>query len=310
MTKASIVVPSRGGADRLPILVESLDAQTHLDVEMIVVIDEDVDNSDSVVRRYRDDLPVRSIVFPENRGRAAALNAGFFAAAGDILIRADDDLELEPDFVEHHVRLHEEAPRGVIAMCRDIFPDTPYARAYGIRADEDIRVQAFATPPERTWQWWSGNVSTTRDDFHQVGGYDEDFRAYGWEDVEWGYRLHRLGREILVAPGFTTLHHGPVTSTTERVQRAFHSGEAYRKFISKHGPEARTFTRLDRSPWNALVRLGSALATERTIGTVGRALDRTIGALPAWPAEKLVALAVQSAADAGRRYPDRVRTHL
>ncbi|MFC7361110.1 glycosyltransferase family 2 protein [Nocardioides astragali] len=307
---ATIVVPSRGGAARLPVLLTSLGQQEHQDVEMIVVLDGDVDDSASVVRRFGDELPVRSIVFPENRGRAAALNAGFFDARGEVLIRADDDLELEPDFVAHHVRLHEQAPRGVIGMCRDVFPDTPYARTYGIRADESIRAQAFATPPERTWQWWSGNVSTTRDDFLAVGGYDEDFRAYGWEDVEWGYRLHRLGREILVAPDFTTLHHGPVTSTTERVQRAFHSGEAYRKFVSKHGPDAQTFSRLDCSAWNALVRLGSALATERTVGIAGRMLDRTIGVLPARPAEKLVALAIQSAADAGRRYPGRVRTHL
>lgn len=310
MVRASIVVPSRGGAARLPALFESLRAQTMQDVEMIVVVDGDIDDSASVVRSHQASLPVRAIVFPENRGRAAALNAGFFDATGDVLIRADDDLELEPDFVEHHVRLHAEAPRGVIAMCTDVFPDTPYARAYGIRADEAIRAQAFATPPHRTWQWWSGNVSSTRDDFHAVGGYDEDFRAYGWEDIEWGYRLHLLGREILVAPGFTTLHYGPVTTTTERVRRAFHSGEAYRKFVSKHGPEARTSTGLDRSPWNALVRLGSALATERTLAVAGRTLDRTLGSLPEWPAEKLVALAVQAAADAGRRYPDRVRTHL
>lgn len=307
---ATIVVPSRGGAARLPVLLKSLGEQEHQDVEMIVVLDGDIDDSESVIRRYGNDLPVRTIVFPENRGRAAALNAGFFDARGEVLIRADDDLELEPDFVSHHVRLHEQRPRGVVAMCRDVFPDTPYARAYGIRADVSIRAQAVATPPERTWQWWSGNVSTTRDDFHAVGGYDEEFRTYGWEDVEWGYRLHRHGREILVAPGFTTLHHGPVTSTTERVQRAFQSGQAYRKFVSKHGPDAQSFTRRDRSAWNALVRLGSAIATERTIGAAGRMLDRTVGALPEWPAEKLVALAIQSAADAGRRYPGRVRPHL
>jgi GT2 family glycosyltransferase len=310
MTLASIVVPSRGGAARLPVLMESLRTQTEESVEMIIVLDGDIDDSADVIRRAGYDLPVRAIVFPENRGRAAALNAGFFAAFGDILIRADDDLELEPDFVEHHVRLHREGPRGVVAMCRDVFPDTPYARVYGRKADESIRTQAFATPPDRAWQWWSGNVSTTRDDFHSVGGYDEDFRAYGWEDVEWGYRLHRLGRDILVAPGFTTLHHGPVTSTAERVQRAFHSGEAYRKFVDKHGPEARNFTRLDPSPWNACVRLGSALASERTVRMAGRTLDRAIDVLPEWPAEKLVALAVQSAADAGRRYPQRVRSHL
>lgn len=299
MTRASIVVPSRGGATRLPVLVESLRAQTEQDVEMIVVLDGDIDESESVVARYGAELPVRSIVFPENRGRAAALNAGFFAASGEVLIRADDDLELEPDFVEHHLRLHEEGERGVIAMCRDVFPDTPYARAYGIEADEAIRSAAFATPSDRTWQWWSGNVSTTADDFHRVGGYDVDFRAYGWEDIEWGYRLHRLGREILIAPGFTTLHHGPVTSTVERLDRAYASGAAFAKFVEKHGdvwPDGG-----GRSVWTTLVAGSSRLATARTVAAAGRSLDRVLDRFPHYVAHKLVALSLQASARAGRR---------
>ncbi|CAM3664733.1 glycosyltransferase family 2 protein [Nocardioides zeicaulis] len=299
MTRASIVVPSRGGSERLPVLMESLRAQTEQDVEMVVVLDGDIDDSAAVVARHAADLPVRSIVFPENRGRAAALNAGFFDSRGDVLIRADDDLELEPDFVAHHVRLHEEARRGVIAMCRDVFPPTPYARAYGIEADEAIRSTAFATPPERTWQWWSGNVSTTADDFHRVGGYDEDFRAYGWEDIEWGYRLHLLGREILVAPGFTTLHHGPVTSTVERLERAYASGAAFAKFVEKHGdvwPDSTS----ERSVWNTLVAGGARLATARSVSATGRTLDRVLDRLPHYVAHKLVALALQASARGGR----------
>src|SRR5262245_7939172 len=135
MSTASIVVPSRGGAHRLPVLFASVRAQTRSDFEVIVVVDGDVDDSASVVAEAASDLPVRAIVFPETRGRAAALNAGFDAAEGTVLIRADDDLELEPDFVDHHVRLHEEQTCGVVAMCRDVFPDTAYARAYGEGAD-------------------------------------------------------------------------------------------------------------------------------------------------------------------------------
>jgi glycosyltransferase involved in cell wall biosynthesis len=300
MTRASIVVPSRGGAARLPVLFDSLRAQTEQDVEMIVVLDGDIDDSESVVRQHADDLPVRSIVFPGNRGRAAALNAGFHDAQGDILIRADDDLELEADFVEHHARLHAEGPRGVIAMCQDVFPSTPYARAYGIEADEAIRSAAFSTPPERTWQWWSGNVSTTADDFHRVGGYDEDFRAYGWEDIEWGYRLHQLGREILIAPGFTTLHHGPVTSTVERLDRAYASGAAFATFVAKHG-DVWPDSVVARSTWNTLVSGASHLATARTVNATGRGLDRVLDRLPHNVAHKLVALTLQASARAGRR---------
>lgn len=300
MPRASIVVPSRGGAARLPVLVASLRAQTEQDVEMIVVVDGDIDDSESVVRRLGKDAPVRPIVFPENRGRAAALNAGFFDASGDVLIRADDDLELEPDFVEHHVRLHEEASRGVIAMCRDVFPDTPYATAYGIEADAAIRAAAFDTPADRTWEWWSGNVSTTRDDFHAVGGYDESFRAYGWEDVEWGYRLRQLGRDIIIAPGFTTLHHGPVTSAAERLERAFASGAAYAKFIAKHGPVLAQADH-DASLWNTLVAVTARAATPRTVRAAGRLIDKHVERLPHAVGHKAVALGIQASSRAGRR---------
>lgn len=307
---ASIVVPSRGGATRLPVLFESLRRQTQQDVEMIVVLDGDIDGSEDVVRRAGAELPVRAITFPENRGRAAALNAGFDASAAEVLIRADDDLELEDDFVDHHVRLHQDGSHGVVAMCRDVFPDTPYARAYGIAADEAIREQAFETPPDRRWLWWSGNVSTTADDYRLVGPYDEAFRAYGWEDIEWGYRLHLAGRPIIIAPDFTTLHHGPVVTTVDRVSRAFHSGSAFRKFVEKHQTDPWSGQRTERSPWNSAVRLASALAYERTVTFAGRSLDRAVDHLPPWLATKAVALAVQASADAGRRYPDRVRTHV
>lgn len=310
MTTASIVVPSRGGSSRLPVLFESLRRQTMSDVEMLVVLDGDIDGSEEVVALAGKDLPVRAIVFPENRGRAAALNAGFAEAAGSVLIRADDDLELEPDFVERHVGLHNGHARGVIAMCHDIFPDTPYARAYGREADEAIRDQAAATPPDRTWLWWSGNVSATADDYARVGPYDEAFRAYGWEDIEWGYRLHRLGREILIAPGFSTLHHGPVVSTEERVLRAFHSGSAYRKFVDKHGVDPSGRSGRPTSAWDLAVRVGSLGAHERSVAWAGRTLDRHLDRLPHWLGHKLTALSIQAASDASRRYPGRVQSHL
>ena len=153
-------------------------------------------------------------------------------------------------------------------------------------------------------------MSTSRATYDEVGPYDESFRAYGWEDVDWGYRLHLLGVPILVPDGFTTLHHGPVTSTLERVQRAFQSGAASQRFTEKHGPEPLAETDGGRGGWNRLVQAGAWLATERTVVVAGRALDAVVGRLPSWVAEKLVALAVQSAARGGRRYPHRIRSHV
>lgn len=300
MTAATIVVPSRGGARRLPTLLTSALAQTSSDFEIVVVLDGDIDDSASVLAEWTDRLALRVICFPENRGRAAALNAGFRAAHGRVLIRADDDLELEPDFVEHHVALHEGEARGVVAMCRDVFPETPYAAAYGRAADERIRAAASVEPPETRWRWWSGNVSTTAETFERVGDYDEDFRAYGWEDVEWGYRLHLAGIPVVIAPGFSTLHHGPVTTTAERASRAFASGAARRRFERKHGADAIPAPRRNRSPWSIAVATTATACNARSVAMAGRALDRVVGVLPHRVAEKGVALLVEASAVAGR----------
>ena len=72
-----------------------------------MVVDGDIDGSEQVVARLAGDLPVRTLVLPENQGRSAALNAGFGAATGDVLLRSDDDLEL----ADEHLARHAAPPR-------------------------------------------------------------------------------------------------------------------------------------------------------------------------------------------------------
>jgi glycosyltransferase involved in cell wall biosynthesis len=299
----SVVVPSRGGAQRLPLLLDLLAAQTQPDWEAVVVVDGDVDDSASVIEQYAAHAPVRSIVFPENRGRPAALNAGFEAASGEVLLRCDDDLAPRPDFLAGHVGAHADGPRGVIGMCRNLFPETAYAAAYGRRAYVRQRDAAYAAAAEDRWHYWGGNVSVDRATWHRVGPYDESFRSYGWEDVDWGYRLSRLGVPIVVVPALETDHHIAATTTAGRALRAYYSGSARHRFEAKHGTLAMAGGR-SFDPWNLAVGTTARLMTEHRIGTAGRAVDRAVPRLPARIAEKAIALLVEAGAQAGYRRRD------
>ncbi|MBK9475376.1 MAG: glycosyltransferase [Tetrasphaera sp.] len=186
MPVVSIVVPTRGGAERIPRLLRALRAQEACDWEAIFVLDGDIDDSAGVLAAQAADLPVRVVVFPENRGRAAALNAGFAAARGSVLVRCDDDVEPAPDFAAAHAALHADRRIGIVGPCRDVFEDTAYARAYGLPAERRVREHSYALAAEQGWRLWSGNVSVTREVYDEVGEYDTDFREYGWEDVDWG----------------------------------------------------------------------------------------------------------------------------
>lgn len=310
---ASVVVPSRGGALRLPVLLSALARQDSDDFEVIVVVDGDIDNSAGTLQRLAAEHPgvaLRTIIFPENRGRAAALNAGAAAALGRVLIRSDDDLEPSTDYVRNHMAAHEGDPVGVVGLCRNVFPETAYARVYGRAADERFRSDALASDGDDQWRYWAGNVSVLREVHERLGGYDERYRAYGWEDVDYGYRLRKTGIPVRIQPSLTTAHHVAATTTDVRAMRALHSGAAREIFIAKHGPEPLMAIRQRTSLWSTLVAATSMITNERTIKVGGRAIDEASPVLPRWLAEKLVALAVESAGRAGIVHPDRARTHF
>ncbi|MDQ0922279.1 glycosyltransferase involved in cell wall biosynthesis [Pseudarthrobacter sp. W1I19] len=304
---ASVIVPSRGGARRLPVLLAALSRQSTDDFEVIVVVDGDTDDSAGYLKSVSADVPFRlqAIVFGENKGRTAALNAGFEKASGRVLVRCDDDLEPRTDFLERHIAGHQGEPAGVIGLYENILPHTPYARVYGRNADRKFRRDAMAAEPENQWRYWAGNVSVLRDVHFRIKGYDPRYRTYGWEDVDYGYRLHKAGVKVRIDPQLSTPHHVAATTTPIRALRALHSGAARELFIELHGSDA-----LGKGPqrtgiWGNVVWAASAVATEKSVGPWAAFIDRTAGLLPGAVAEKLVALTVESAGLAGIRYPTR-----
>lgn len=309
MTLASVVIPSRGGAERLPRLLAALTAQVDPEWEAVVVLDGDVDKSEEVVANHHDDR-VRTIVFPENRGRVAALNAGFADARGDILIRCDDDLEPAPDYISAHKAAHAAEMGGAIGICRNRFPDTLYARVYGV--DADVRFQQDAYASTNPWRYWAANVSVPREVWDRVGPYDADYRAYGWEDVDWGYRLHEAGYPVRLVRELEVPHFGAAATTVSRVDRAFHSGAARRLFEAKHGSAPLGGRpRPGVGAWGALVAVGTKVFGSRTrLLRAASSIDTALTRVPEPIGRKLVALLVESAAIVGYAHTDEVTNQI
>lgn len=306
---AAVIIPTRGGASKLHYPLDALEKQTEKDFQVIVVCDGDIDGSATLVEKYRQRgiLNIEVVVFPENRGRSQALNAGHRLADAHILIRCDDDLEPDINFVSEHIRLHsEEIETGVIGLVRNLYPDNAYARAYGNYRDHKFREDAYQSNPEKYWHFWNANASLTQEMFEKLGGYDERYRLYGWEDVDMGYMLYQAGAKIILAPSLETKHHIAATTTAARSLRALHSGAARSIFVAKHGKGILADPQLT-GLWGILVKFVSLVTTEKTLQTMGKIIDATADKLPQKIAEKLISLLVEAASYMGVRRPSRAR---
>jgi glycosyltransferase involved in cell wall biosynthesis len=104
----SIVLPTYNGADYLGESIRSCLQQTFSDLELIVVVDGSVDNTDEVLAAFDD--PRIKIVKKANGGLPRALNTGFDYAQGRYWTWTSDDNLFESKAIERMVAYLEERP--------------------------------------------------------------------------------------------------------------------------------------------------------------------------------------------------------
>jgi len=97
----SIIVPAYNEAESLPELVDWVDRVVkahHIDAEIWIMDDGSTDETWEVVQSLKNKYSiVRGVKFRRNYGKAAALQTGFNAAAGSVVITMDADLQDSPD---------------------------------------------------------------------------------------------------------------------------------------------------------------------------------------------------------------------
>ncbi len=112
MMDLSIVIPLKDEEESLPELCEWIkkvcDAQGY-SYEIILVDDGSTDDSWNVIENLsRKNASVKGIRFQRNYGKSAALNEGFKATQGEVVITMDADLQDSPDEIPELMRMIRE----------------------------------------------------------------------------------------------------------------------------------------------------------------------------------------------------------
>jgi glycosyltransferase involved in cell wall biosynthesis len=183
----SIVVPVFNEDESLPELcdwIERVTKEHHLSFEIILVDDGSSDNSWKVIESLRLHNPqIKGIKFQRNYGKSAALNEGFKAAQGVVVITMDADLQDSPDEIPELHRMITQGGFDLVSGWKKVRHD-PITK----------------TIPSRFFNWVTARVSKIK--LHDFNCGLKSYRLNVVKSIEVYGEMHRYIPLIAKWAGF------------------------------------------------------------------------------------------------------------
>jgi glycosyltransferase involved in cell wall biosynthesis len=221
----SIVIATKDRAEYLDRALQSFSHQIGAPTFEVVVVDNgSTDATSQVVERAKASYPFEvSYVYEERPNRGAARNRGIAAAQGHLVLFCDDDVY---------------APAGFLAA-----HDAAHSLSNFVVSGPIINVPSYHERPKPALANFSRaflctcNASVPRVALDAVGGFDEQFHLYGWEDTELGVRLREHGMRAKFAWDAYIWHIKPPHDVTleSELRKVVERARMAVRFVKKNG---------------------------------------------------------------------------
>jgi len=205
--------------------LDSLRNQTGVELEVIVVDNGSADGSADMAEW---DFRCTVIRNAENRGFCAANNQGIRAARGEFVALLNNDAEAEPGWLAALWDACRRAPDVGMAASKVLVwedPRTIDKAGHLIFPDGQNRGRGSGAldrgqfDREEEVLWPDGCAAMYRKAMlDQIGGFDEDFFAYG-DDAELGLRARIAGWRCVYTPAAVVRHHRGATLGKDSARR-------------------------------------------------------------------------------------------
>ena len=215
----SVLIVNHNRADLLEECIESVLAQDHRAIEVIVVDNGSMDGSEDVVRRLLDPR-VRFVGLPRNLGFAGGCNHGFKSSRGAWIALINNDAVAESNWLSSMVSTMKRHPEAGMCASRILFHESSIVDKAGHlifwdgqnrgRGTGENDSDAFGREEEALFP--DGCAALYRRELIlQVRGFDEDFFAYA-DDADLGLRARLLGWGCVYSPDAVVFHRHSSTS--------------------------------------------------------------------------------------------------
>ena len=250
--RISVIIPYYNREDLLLNILKSFQLQTinKDEYEIVIIDDGSNENIDHKIKALQPNINISYNYFQRNSKSCAALarNRGIEKSKGEILIFLDCDQIVYPDFLEEHLYPFDKFGNnnnilqfGLRKYMNKTISYDPGQQIITNKTDfgDDSRhyvFQIFSHNMSILKSKWhlvfSNNISTSKKVIDKFGGFDDNFRGWGLEDTEFGYRLYKNGVKIIYNPNIEVIHQYHEYSFDDKRYTEWNRNFEY--FIKKH----------------------------------------------------------------------------
>lgn len=205
--KISIVIPCKNEGENISKTVSSiLGCHTKTDYEVIVVDDGSTDKCCDFLR-HKTLHPCIRLINSSGVGACRARNMGAHWGKGEYLVFCDAHIFVQDSWLDSLKACFTESDTGIVSPAIASAANKD-AVGYGMTLTETFGVNWLPHPGKTTPVPIApgGCLMVRQNIFWQLGGFDEELRVWGHEDVELSLRFWLYGFRVLVNPEIQVAH--------------------------------------------------------------------------------------------------------
>ena len=201
----SIVVPNYNGEEilkkNLPVLLKAVNNFRENKIEVVIADDCSEDGSIQVIEEFvKDNKNLKLVKSEKNKGFSTNVNKGVRESSGEIIVLLNTDVIANNSFlnplIEH---FSDDSVFAVGCLNESVENEKIVLRGRGIGKWEKGFLMHKAGDLEKTNTLWisGGSGAFRKKIWDKLGGLDEVYDPFYWEDIDISYRAQRAGFKTL-----------------------------------------------------------------------------------------------------------------
>lgn len=213
----SVVVPNYNGAK---LLAKNLPKILDNNIDEVIIVDDgSTDDSRDVLKKFKE---IKFIENKKNLGFVKSVNKGVSLAKGEIVVLLNNDVAPAKNFLKPILSYFED--EKIFAVN---FSEPQFSWAKAVFSNGFVVHSSGRRTEKPHISFWAsgGSAAFSAKKWHELGGMDEIYHPFYWEDIDLSYRAAKRGWEIWWEPAAIVYHaHG------ETIEKYF--SKSYIEYIS------------------------------------------------------------------------------